>query len=163
MADISKITLLNGTTYDLKDSSAIANITRSGTTFTATRRDGTTFTFTQQDNNTWTTVSTSAAGIVPALPTSSPTEKYLRGDGTWATVEAGGGGSTISSWDPGTLPSLSSSYNTRYSITDVGEMTSASVSGSTLTITNGSAPTRSSFSDYTYTLSKGTLPSLSYS
>ena len=32
---------------------AISNITRSGTTFTATRADGTTFTFTQQDNNTW--------------------------------------------------------------------------------------------------------------
>ena len=33
-------------------SDAIKNITRSGTTFTATRADGTTFTFTQQDNNT---------------------------------------------------------------------------------------------------------------
>lgn len=31
---------------------AIKNITRNGTTFTATRLDGTTFTFTQQDNNT---------------------------------------------------------------------------------------------------------------
>ena len=33
-------------------SSAITNITRNGTTFTATRADGTTFTFSQQDNNT---------------------------------------------------------------------------------------------------------------
>lgn len=32
---------------------AVVNITRSGTTFTATRADGTTFTFTQQDLNTW--------------------------------------------------------------------------------------------------------------
>ena len=32
---------------------AIKNITRSGTTFTATRMDDTTFTFTQQDNNSW--------------------------------------------------------------------------------------------------------------
>ena len=32
---------------------AIKNITRSGTTFTATRCDNTTFTFSQQDNNTW--------------------------------------------------------------------------------------------------------------
>lgn len=31
---------------------AVKSITRSGTTFTATRADGTTFTFTQQDNNT---------------------------------------------------------------------------------------------------------------
>ena len=34
-------------------SQAISDITRSGTTFTATRLDGTTFTFTQQDNNTY--------------------------------------------------------------------------------------------------------------
>jgi len=47
MADISKVQW-NSTTYNLKDGSAIANITRSGTTFTATRRDGTTFTFDQQ-------------------------------------------------------------------------------------------------------------------
>lgn len=52
MADISKITLPNNSSYNIKDGSAIANITRSGTTFTATKRDGTTFTFTQQDNNT---------------------------------------------------------------------------------------------------------------
>lgn len=51
--EISKIKLPGSTTeYTLKDSSAVANITRSGTTFTATKRDGSTFTFTQQDNNT---------------------------------------------------------------------------------------------------------------
>lgn len=52
MADISVIKLPNNTSYNIKDSSAVANITRSGTTFTATKRDGTTFTFTQQDNDT---------------------------------------------------------------------------------------------------------------
>ena len=52
MADISKIKPLGyNEAFDIKDNLAIANITRSGTTFTATRRDGTTFTFTQQDNN----------------------------------------------------------------------------------------------------------------
>lgn len=56
--DISKIKLPGSTTeYTVKDSSAITNITRSGTTFTATKRDGTTFTFTQQDNNTTYTLS----------------------------------------------------------------------------------------------------------
>lgn len=35
-----------------KASAAIKDISRSGTTFTATRQDGSTFTFTQQDNNT---------------------------------------------------------------------------------------------------------------
>lgn len=53
MADISKVKLPNNNTeYNVKDGSAVANITRSGTTFTATKRDGTTFTFTQQDLNT---------------------------------------------------------------------------------------------------------------
>lgn len=51
--EISKIKLPGSTTeYTVKDNSAITNITRSGTTFTATKRDGTTFVFTQQDNNT---------------------------------------------------------------------------------------------------------------
>lgn len=45
-------------------SAAISNITRSGTTFTATRANGTTFTFTQQDNNT-TTGTTYNAGSCP--------------------------------------------------------------------------------------------------
>ena len=47
-----------------KNSNAIKSISRSGTTFTATKLDGTTFTFTQQDNNTWTANSASAAGYV---------------------------------------------------------------------------------------------------
>lgn len=42
----------NYTDYAAKKTEAIKNISRSGTTFTATRCDGTTFTFTQQDNNT---------------------------------------------------------------------------------------------------------------
>ena len=67
MADVSKIKL-GSTSYDVKDGSAVKNITRSGTTFTATRRDGTTFTFTQQDNNT-TTGTTYTAGNVPANTT----------------------------------------------------------------------------------------------
>ena len=58
MADISKITLPNNSSYTIKDGSAIANITRNGTTFTATKRDGTTFTFTQQDDNTTYTANT---------------------------------------------------------------------------------------------------------
>lgn len=41
-------------TKDVKNT--VTNITRSGTTFTATRLDGTTFTFTQQDNNSVTGV-----------------------------------------------------------------------------------------------------------
>ena len=85
MADISKIKPLgSNTTYNIKDNSAIASITRSGTTFTATRRDGTTFTFNQQDNNTWNSLSTSQAGYVAKAP--NDTNKFLRGDATWAKV-----------------------------------------------------------------------------
>ena len=62
---------------------SITNITRSGTTFTATRGDGTTFTFTQQDNNTtYPVVSTSANGLAPKV---TATGGFLKGDGTWAT------------------------------------------------------------------------------
>jgi hypothetical protein len=49
--------IYDGTSYhflgtERASRSSITNITRSGTTFTATRADGSTFTFTQQDNNT---------------------------------------------------------------------------------------------------------------
>ena len=62
----------------------IKNITRSGTTFTATRINGTTFTFDQQDNNTTYSLSTtSAAGLLRQL--NGNTSQYMRGDGTWQT------------------------------------------------------------------------------
>ena len=51
---------------DTGQSNAIVSITRSGTTFTATRADGTTFTFTQQDNNTWRANTASQEGYVAA-------------------------------------------------------------------------------------------------
>ena len=57
----------DGTAYHLIDTdraatNPIVNITRSGTTFTATRLDGSTFTFTQQDNNTTYTQETLGQG-----------------------------------------------------------------------------------------------------
>lgn len=64
----------------------IANVTRSGTTFTITRDDGSTFTFTQQDNNTWNALSTSQAGYVSQAP--NDTTKFLRGDASWAQVSS---------------------------------------------------------------------------
>lgn len=55
---------------------SIKNITRSGTTFTATRADGTTFTFTQQDNNTWNANAVDTAGYVAAPTTSNPNKVW---------------------------------------------------------------------------------------
>ena len=52
----------SGGAYNIA-SQAITNITRSGTTFTATRVDGTTFTFTQRDNNTTYTFTNKAATL----------------------------------------------------------------------------------------------------
>ena len=43
---------------------AIKNITRSGTTYTATKLDGSTFTFTQQDSDTWKANTASQEGYV---------------------------------------------------------------------------------------------------
>ena len=77
--------------YAAKKTEAIKNITRSGTTFTATRTDGTTFTFTQQDNNTWTawvgatSSANGTAGYMPA-PTSAQRTQFLRGDGSWVSL-----------------------------------------------------------------------------
>ena len=71
-----EITNLNG--------NAIKNITRSGTTFTATKVNGSTFSFTQQDNNTtYNTATTAANGLLKKLDAS--TAHYMRGDGSWAT------------------------------------------------------------------------------
>ena len=68
--------MYDGTAYHLMGTdraatNPIVNITRSGTTFTATRLDGSTFTFTQQDNNTIYTQ-----------------EKLGQGYGTCSTAEA---------------------------------------------------------------------------
>lgn len=42
-------------------------------------------------NHTHSTFSTTSAGFVPAASASGDTEKYLKGDGTWATPSGGGG------------------------------------------------------------------------
>ena len=44
MADISKINPGNGTTYTIKDASAVSNLSVSGTNLTVTRRNNTEFT-----------------------------------------------------------------------------------------------------------------------
>lgn len=44
-------------------------------------------------NHTHSAFSTTSAGFVPAASSSGDTDKYLKGDGTWATPSGGGGGS----------------------------------------------------------------------
>ena len=56
---------------------AVKNITRSGTTFTATRADGTTFTFTQQDNTVEKTSTTPKMDGTAAIGSET---KYAAGD-----------------------------------------------------------------------------------
>lgn len=56
---------------------AISNITRSGTTFTATKADGTSFTFTQQDNTVSKTTTTPKMDGTAAVGTET---KYAAGD-----------------------------------------------------------------------------------
>ncbi len=70
MAYLTRITLPDGTYRDVGGGGgqpdAVVNITRNGTTFTATRADGTTFMFTQQDNNTWKANTAAQEGYVAA-------------------------------------------------------------------------------------------------
>ena len=56
---------------------AVSNITRSGTTFTATRADGTSFTFDQQDNTVAKTTTTPKMDGTAAIGTET---KYAAGD-----------------------------------------------------------------------------------
>lgn len=69
MAYLTKIVLPDGTEREVGGGGqpdAVVNITRNGTTFTATRADGTSFTFTQRDNNTWKANTASSEGYVAA-------------------------------------------------------------------------------------------------
>lgn len=112
--------LANGSARDSTKAAkteAIKNITRSGTTFTATRCDGTTFTFTQQDNNT-----TYSAGTDMSL--SSTTFNHANSGvvaGTYgpSTNVTGDNGNTI------TVPQIA--VNARGHVTGVNTRTYTSV------------------------------------
>lgn len=125
MADISKIKPLgSNTTYNIKDNSAIASITRSGTTFTATRRDGTTFTFNQDKYVHPTTTAVAAAAV------------KVGKDSTGHVVI----GSALTKSDVG----LSNVENTKLStwagtnnITTLGTITTGTWNGDTIDIAHG--------------------------
>lgn len=105
-------------------SEAVTNITRSGTTFTATKADGTTFTFTQQDNNTTYSAATqSAAGLMSATD-----KKKLDGVATDANnythpttagnkhIPAGGSSGQILRWSAAGTAAWGADNNTTYSV-----------------------------------------------
>ncbi len=104
----------DGWNSSLNLANAIISISRSGTTFTATRSNGTTFDFTQQDNNTWTANSVTAAGYVAAPTASKPRYFYStdsngtpawRNNVTYVAPTSADGGSS-----PGLVPVLSGTY-----------------------------------------------------
>jgi hypothetical protein len=71
----------NYSSYAAKKTEAIKSISRSGTTFTATRCDGTTFTFTQQDNDhyAWSDITGKPSEYTPSADSSY----YHRRDAWW--------------------------------------------------------------------------------
>ena len=88
-----------GAKFNYSPVAAITNISRSGTTFTATRVDGSTFTFTQQDNNSLTGVkgnneSSYRTGNVNLTPANvlgtGTTGQFWRGDNSWSNILTAG-------------------------------------------------------------------------
>ena len=74
MADISKINPGNGTTYTIKDASAVSNLTISGSTLIVSRRNNTSFTVSLPDKNVKVSTSTTSANFpLMAIATSSVT------------------------------------------------------------------------------------------
>ena len=87
-----------------KKTQSITNITRNGTTFTATRADGSTFTFDQQ---TPAAATAATAGLMPPLNLDNST--YLDGTGNWATPPYP---QTVNTQKAGLAPALNGNSNT---------------------------------------------------
>lgn len=87
MADISKINPGNGTTYSIKDSSAVFNLSVSGSNLTVTRRDNTTFTVSLSAADTKQTISASTGKV------------YLTGVASTATTSVGYANSKVYATD----------------------------------------------------------------
>ena len=109
-------------------SDAITSISRSGTTFTATRADGTTFTFSQQDNNT--------------------TYTFASGTNQFTVTPSGGTAQTVT-----VTPSISNNVTYSGTLTSgqvaVLDGTAGKIKASGFTIAK-SVPSDAKFSDTTY-------------
>ena len=88
----------------------IANITRSGTTFTVTRDDGSTFNFTQQDNNT--TYTLSGLGGVGTVSASGTAPLTLNASKSGTTVSITGSVATASTSSAGVTQYTAANLNT---------------------------------------------------
>ena len=112
MADISKITTLDGTTYDIKDATArnnkIDSSEKGSANGVATLNSYSLIPTTQLPPMVGATSSASGStGAVP-MPTSSDAGKFLRGDGTWAD---GGRPMVILSYGNSTWQDFINAYN----------------------------------------------------
>lgn len=100
----------------------VKSITRSGTTFTATRADGTTFTFTQQDNTVAKTTTTPKANGTAAIGSET---KYAAGDHVHPlqTTVSGNAGSATKLQTARTIDGVS--FDGQVSIKHFGSSTTA--------------------------------------
>lgn len=90
---------------------SIKNITRSGTTFTATRADDTTFTFTQQDNTVAKTTTTPKANGTAAIGSET---KYAAGDHVHPTDTTRAAASDLTSHTGDTTVHITASERTAW-------------------------------------------------
>lgn len=119
---------------------AVKNITRSGTTFTATKNNGGTFTFTQQDNNTtYSNATTSTAGLMSSSDKSrvNNISDLVIFKGYWRNNVASGGTRTFTETVPSGYKVLGDKPVSLYASGIAGAYCAdrgLSVSGSTITI-----------------------------
>lgn len=159
------------TTYDVVSKSApglTPQLPNETDTTKYLRQDGT-WEVPPDTNTTYDVVSKTAPGLVPQLPDEDVVSKFLRQDGTWAVPFEGAGELSIStdtigsasagapisadditSWSPGTLPTLTFSENTVKSVDEFSAGSLPNLTHSEKTI--GSASNWSA----------GTLPNLEY-
>ena len=155
-------------------SSAISNITRSGTTFTATRADGTTFTFTQQDNNTQRTNAEIVNLIYPvgsiymSVNSTSPAtlfggtwaqlkDRFLLGKGDTYTTNGATGGAASVSYTPAGTNKNGAVSNCTLTVDQIPSH-NHSFTGSSATTGNNSVGHTHGLSSHTHTYDKAKSP-----